>query len=107
MRGVRAAHFALHSGLVNGPLHDALFSAYDELGIKVDLFLPGGQAEIEGLNIISKIRDVAYGYKWLARHLISVDWCQYSIFSGTTEDPMAITGLLGRVYRRPVITIAQ
>ena len=49
MRGVRAAHFALHSGLVNGPLHDALFSAYDELGITVDLFLPGGQAEIEGL----------------------------------------------------------
>jgi glycosyltransferase involved in cell wall biosynthesis len=103
----RVAHFLLIPELANSPPNDALINAWLELGQDVDLYAPGGQMDLASYGNRVQGFAVSYGYRWLARNLLKPGWRKYAAFSGTTEDPLAIAGLLGTLWRRPVLTLAD
>ena len=103
----RVAHFVLIPELATSPPNDALINAWLELGWDVDLFAPGERMDIAAYGSRVHGLSVSYGYRWLACNLLRPSWRAYSAFSGTTEDPLAVAGLLGRTWRRPVLTLAD
>jgi len=103
----RAAHFLLIPELAYSPPNDALVNALLELGYEVDLFAPGEASDTSRYGPRVRACSASYGYRWMARNLLSPRWSRYSLFAGTTEDPMAVAGLLARLYRRPCVTMAD
>ncbi len=97
----RAAHFLLNPDLAGSPPNEAIVAGLRELGYTVDLFA-AGNAGVTGVTGI-----VEYGNRWIAKNVLSGRWRSYDLFSGTTEDPMAVVGLLSRVHRRPCFTLAD
>ncbi len=109
MKPRRAAHFISSEKVWGNPSNEAHTAALLSVGYDVDVYCPGPAHEIEARSNIRGLRflTVEYGYRWLLRNIISRHWLQYRLFSGTTEDPMAVAGLLARVYRAACITIAD
>jgi glycosyltransferase involved in cell wall biosynthesis len=103
----RVAHFLLIPELAYSPPNDALISAWIELGFAVDVFAPGGSFDVTRYGDSIRALPVEYGYRWLLANLCKPTWRNYRAFSGTTEDPLAIVGALGRFWRRPIITLAD
>ena len=103
----KAAHFLLVKELAHSPPNDAIVSALRELNMEVDLFAPGMTDEDVHYGKGVRGRSAEYGVKWLARNLFSRRWMEYSVFSGTCEDPMVVVGMLGQVYRRPTFCLAD
>lgn len=103
----RAAHFLLLPELARSPPNDALISALLELGYEIDVFAPGGGADVSDYCAAIRVLPVEYGYRWLARNALSLRWRRYALFSGTTEDPMGVAGNLARLHGRPHITLAD
>lgn len=103
----RVAHFLVIPELAHSPPNDAAVTAWLDLGYEVDLFAPGGGFDVRRYGPGVRAHAAEYGYRWLARNLISPRWRRYAAFSGTTEDPMAVAGLLGWLYRRPVVSMAD
>lgn len=103
----RVAHFLLIPELAHSPPNDAAVAAWQELGFDVDLYAPGGRFDVSRYGPGVRACEAEYGYRWLVRKVLAGHWRAYAAFSGTTEDPMALAGLLGRIYRRPVVTFAD
>jgi hypothetical protein len=103
----RVAHFLLIPELAHSPPNDAAVTAWLDLGYEVDLYAPGGNFPVKRYGPGVRARAASYGYRWIAGNAISAHWFDYACFSGTTEDPMALVGLLGWLYCRPVITFAD
>ena len=95
MKTKYAAHFLLIPELANSPPNDAIVSALLELGYKVDLYAFGDKIPVE------------YSNKWILKNLFSNRWRKYDLFSGTSEDPMAVVGVLAFWNRRPSFTLAD
>jgi len=90
-----AAHFLLIPELAGSPPNDAIVSALGELGYNVDLYAPGGDLPVE------------YSNTWILKNLLSSRWRKYDLFSGTSEDPMAVAGAFAFLNRRPSFTLAD
>lgn len=103
----RVAHFLLIPELAHSPPNDAAVTAWLDMGFDVDLFAPGGPFAVDRYGPRVRAMPAEYGYRWLARNLMSPRWRSYSVFSGTTEDPLAVAGSLGWLHRRPVVTFAD
>jgi glycosyltransferase involved in cell wall biosynthesis len=50
---------------------------------------------------------VEYGKRWILRNALLPRWRKYSVFSGSTEDPMSVVGILSWLHRRPSFTLAD
>jgi hypothetical protein len=96
----RAGHFLLNRFLAGSPPNEAIVAALEEAGLDVDLFAPGAEP---GSGILS----LEYGYGWIAKNVASPRWRRYDVFSGTSEDPMAIVGVLSRLHRKPSFCLAD
>ena len=103
----RAAHFLLMPSLANSPPNNALINVLLSLGYQVDVFAPGADVDLKRYGQGVRAMSVSYGYRWMMRNGLSRRWLGYSLFSGTTEDPMAVAGNLARIYRKPCITMAD
>ena len=103
----KAAHFLLLPELVCSPPNEAIVFALQELGYQVHLYAPGGDFGIADYGSGVHSQYVEYGKRWIFRNFFSMKWLDYQLFSGTTEDPMAIAGLLSSFYRRPSFTLAD
>jgi glycosyltransferase involved in cell wall biosynthesis len=103
----RAAHFISWPYLLDNPSNRALITALLELGYAVDVFTIDATLDVAHYGSDVRAQHVEYGYRWIAANLIGTRWSQYSLFSGTTEEPMAVAGLLARVYRRRCVTMAD
>lgn len=95
MKTKNAAHFLLTPELAGSPPNDAIVGALSELGYNVDLYAPGGSLPVE------------YSNGWILKNLFSSRWRKYDLFSGTSEDPMAVVGALAFWNRRPSFTLAD
>ncbi|MEY4353096.1 MAG: hypothetical protein RLZZ609_1337 [Cyanobacteriota bacterium] len=95
----KAAHFLLIPELMCSPPNKAIISAYLELGYSVDIFSPGYPNDPHYYGQDVKIFRVDYTWLWIFRNLINTRWTSYKCFSGTSEDPLAVVGLLSFLYR--------
>ena len=102
----RIAHFLMVPELSRSPPSEALISAYLELGYAVDLYAPG-ICRIDDYGPALSSRGVEYGKRWLLRNVWRPKWRRYAAFSGTSEDPLALVGLLSAIHRRPAIALAD
>ncbi|MFN9990553.1 MAG: hypothetical protein ACK549_09945 [Cyanobacteriota bacterium] len=96
---LKAAHFLLIPELMCSPPNKAIISAYLELGYSVDIFSPGRPNEPQYYGENVRIFGVEYTWIWILRNIISLKWLSYKCFSGTSEDPLAVVGLLSFLYR--------
>lgn len=103
----RAAHFVSAAYLVDNPSNNAFICALLELGYAVDVFTPATELNLSQYGPEVRALHADFGYRWMMRRMFSIRWLRYSLFSGTTEDPMAVAGLLSRIYRRPCVTVAD
>ena len=103
----RIAHFLLVPELAGSPPNKAAITAWLHLGHQVDVFSPEKPADVSVYGPKVTSQKVAYGYKWMLRHSLSPRWARYDAFSGTTEKPLAVAGLLSQLHRRPLITFAD
>lgn len=94
----KAAHFLLIPELMCSPPNKAIITAYLELGYSVDIFSPGYSDGIDCYGKNVQAFRVEYTWLWIARNLISPRWLSYKCFSGTSEDPLAVVGLLSFLY---------
>jgi glycosyltransferase involved in cell wall biosynthesis len=106
-KGKKAAHFLRIPELAGSPPNEALISAYLELGYEVDLFTPGGSCDIGAYGSRVECRPAEYGRRWLLCNALLPFWGRYSLFSGTSEDPLAIVGVLSTLHRRPSIALVD
>lgn len=58
-----------------------------------------------GLGV--EMYEAHYAARWIGRNMWSLRWRRYSAFSGTTEDPMVVVGMLSALHRRPSFTLAD
>jgi len=99
----RAAHFLLQPVLWNSPPNDALVRAYTSCGYDVDMYSP----EIKQEHAAAKLLPVEYGFKWIFKNAFSLRWRHYDAFSCTTEDPVAVAGVLAFIWRKPLIVLSD
>lgn len=102
----RAAHFLLVPELAASPPNEAIVQALGELGYEVDLYAPGGEARTPQ-GSLPPVYPVEYGRRWILKHAPSLRWRRYALFSGTTEDPMAVVAVLAWLHHRPSFTLAD
>ncbi len=103
----RVAHFISSPYLVDSPPNASLISAFLELGYDVDVFTNDPSLNVTHLGSRVRARHVEYRLRWMAGNLLNPKWFAYSAFSGTTEDPMAVAGLLARLTAKPCVTMAD
>jgi len=105
----RAAHFLLVPHLELSPPNDAISRAYKELGYEVEHFAPrlGSSSKDSQLDQYQHLSPVAYGYRWLLQNAFHPRWSNYDAFSCTSEDPIAIAGVLAFIWRKPLIFLSD
>jgi hypothetical protein len=105
-RRKRAAHFLLLPELADSPPNAAIVASLQELGYDVDLFAPG---EFRGTPHGPSVgaHHAEYGLRWLAANALSPRWRQYDLFSGTSEDPLAVSAVLSLVHGRPSFALVD
>lgn len=106
MKG-KIAHFLLDPVLATSPPNEAFISAMLEIGYEVDLYAPGPVTELSYYGKGVRAFLVEYGYRWMARNAFRWKWREYRALSGTTEDPMAVVGVLAALHGRRVLTLAD
>ncbi len=94
----RAAHFLLVPELLYSPPNEAIVQAYLENGYIVDIYAPGNLEK--NTDYGSRIRTllVSYTWAWLLKNFLNPKWLAYDCISGTSEDPLAVVGLLSLFY---------
>lgn len=103
----RAAHFLLHPELAGSPPNEAIIGALLDLGYHIDLYAPGGGSVAGLYDERVSMYPAEYGKRWLARQALSWKWRGYASFSGTSEDPLAVAGVLAWLHRRPFFALAD
>ena len=96
----KVAHFLFHAVLSGSPPNTALKQIFTELGYQVDEYAPDA-IEGDGINSTS------YGLIWALKQAWRPHWKRYEAFSCTSEDPIAVAGLLAFIWRKPLIFISD
>ena len=97
----RAAHFLLVPELLYSPPNQAIIEALLSCGYRVDVFSPGNPQDPSDYGPDVTPHRANYTLRWLGRHLLDRRWWSYACFSGTSEDPLAVVGVLAALTRRP------
>lgn len=96
----RVAHFLLIPELLDSPPNNAIIKAYLECGYNVDVFSPGKLDYVTQYGPKVRTYTVTYTWMWALKNIISLRWFKYEWISGTSEDPLAIVGLLSFIYAK-------
>ncbi|MEB3199686.1 MAG: hypothetical protein VKK62_04045 [Synechococcaceae cyanobacterium] len=102
----RAAHFLLIPELLESPPNRAIITALINNGFEVDVYAPG---LAPGLAYGGAVRTMpaSYSWRWLIKQSWRFKWRRYACFSGTSEDPLAMIGVLAALHRRPCFVLAD
>ena len=98
---MKAAHFLLTPNLWNSPPNDAIEQAYRLCGFEVDMY------SSHSVDADARLLSCEFGIRWILRNLFKPKWKQYNAFSCTSEDPVAIAGVLAFIWRKPLIVLAD
>lgn len=103
----KSAHFLHIPELAYSPPNDAVVTALLELGYHVDLFAPGENFPVDYYGPRVTANYAEYSKRWITQNIFSSKWMKYDLFSGTTEDPMSMVGLLSKLYHNPSFALAD
>jgi len=103
----KAAHFLLLPELANSPPNEAIVHALLEQDYDVDLYAPGAAFDTVSYGPRVNAYPVEYGRRWLIKNALSRRWRDYSVFSGTSEDPLAVVGTLAFLHNRPSFVLVD
>jgi glycosyltransferase involved in cell wall biosynthesis len=103
----RAAHFLLVPELLHSPPNRAIIEALLGCGYQVDVFAPGEGDDPSPYGSGVRTHRADYTLRWLSRHLADPGWWGYACFSGTSEDPLAVVGLLAALTGRPSFVLVD
>ena len=103
----QAAHFLLVPELLYSPPNRAIIEALLSCGYAVHVFSPGTPQDPSdyGPNVFTHRAE--FSMDWLRRHLLSRRWWNFDCFSGTSEDPLAVVGLLSALTGRPCFSLVD
>jgi hypothetical protein len=96
----KVAHFLLLPELLYSPPNDAIINAYLESGYSVDIFSPGQLDHATSYGSQVQTFSVNYTWIWLLKNLINFRWFKYHWISGTSEDPLALVGIISLLYSK-------
>ena len=97
----------LMAKLAGSPPNEAIINALTKLGCDIDLYAPEGVIDISMYENDLNVYPVEYGYRWLVKNAFLPKWQKYDLFSGTTEDPMAVVGMLSTIHRKKSVTLGD
>lgn len=97
----RAAHFLLIPELLTSPPNEAIIQALLTSGHEVHVFSPGKLEARTAYGVGVITHHAEYSLRWLIRNLFDPFWSTISCFSATSEDPLAVAGVLAAIHRRP------
>jgi hypothetical protein len=106
-RRKRAGHFLLIPELLYSPPNDAIIRAYIENGYAVDVYAPGKLPESTEYGEIVNTYEGSYTWIWVLKNAVRFKWLRYDCFSGTSEDPLAVVGLLSFLYKKPCFSLVD
>ena len=107
MNNLKAAHFLLIPELLYSPPNNALITAYIQNGYSVDIYSPGVLPETTSYGESVTTYRVEYSWLWILRHIINWRWFGYNLISGTSEDPLAIIGVVNLIYQTATISLVD
>jgi len=96
----KAAHFLLIPELLYSPPNDAIINAYLENNYIVDIYSPGNLCQETTYGNRVRTYQVSYSWFWLLSHVLKFKWFKYNCFSGTSEDPLAVIGILSALFNK-------
>lgn len=103
----RSAHFLLIPELLYSPPNDAIINAYIENNYLVDVYSPGELPERTTYGSRVRTYQVSYSWFWVLRHGLRMKWLGYNCFSGTSEDPLAVVGILSVLFNKKSFSLVD
>ncbi|MFN7900197.1 MAG: hypothetical protein ACK5N0_11145 [Synechococcaceae cyanobacterium] len=100
------AHFLHVPGLIHSPPNTAIITALLEQGFQVDVFAPEMPVGVAYGGAV-RTGPVSYSWKWLLKNAWKPRWRAYASFSGTSEDPLGVVGVLAALHQRPSFVLAD
>ena len=102
-----AAHFLLIPELLYSPPNRAIIESLLASGYEVHLFAPNFKPSTTDYGARVFTHDVVYSFRWLIKALIHPFWWKVHCVSGTSEEPLAIVGLLAFILRKKSFVLAD
>lgn len=102
-----SAHLLLNPELLYSPPNNAIVNALLEEGYEVHIYSPNlGDTNTE---YGEKVRTflIGYSWRWIAKNIVNWKWKGYDLYSGTSEDPLGIVGLLSFLYQKPSFSLVD
>jgi glycosyltransferase involved in cell wall biosynthesis len=103
----RAAHFLLIPELLYSPPNRAIIEALLSSGYEVHVFSPGlaSSSTEYGPKVIT--HTASYSFRWVATVIFQPFWWSVNCISGTSEEPLAVVGLLAFILRKKSFILAD
>jgi len=103
----RAAHLLLIPELLYSPPNRAILEALLASGYEVHIFSPNLAPSLTeyGPNVFT--HTASYSFRWIAKIILDPFWWSVSCISGTSEEPLAVVGLLAFLLRKKSFILAD
>ncbi len=103
----RAAHFLLIPELLYSPPNRAIVEALLASDYEVHIFSPNliSSPTDYGPNVIT--HTASYSFRWVAKVILDPFWWSIRCISGTSEDPLAVVGLLAFLLQKKSFVLAD
>ncbi|MCX5952940.1 MAG: hypothetical protein NTZ40_05490 [Cyanobacteria bacterium] len=103
----RAAHFLLIPELLYSPPNRAIIEALLASDYEVHVFSPNllSTPTEYGSNVIT--HSATYSFRWIAKVILDPFWWSVRCISGTSEEPLAVVGLLAFLLKKKSFILAD
>lgn len=102
-----SAHLLLSPELLYSPPNDAIVNALLEEGYEVHIYAPNMGNDSTDYGDSVQTFFISYSWKWIFAHILDWKWKKYDLYSGTSEDPLGIVGLLSFIYQKPSFSLVD
>jgi len=103
----RAAHFLLIPELLYSPPNRAIIEALLSSGYEVHVFSPNLTSFSTEYGPRVFTHTASYSFRWVAKVICQPFWWSVSCISGTSEEPLAVVGLLAFILNKKSFILAD
>jgi hypothetical protein len=103
----RAAHFLLIPELLYSPPNRAIIEALLASGYEVHVFSPNLESSSTEYGPKVFTHTASYSFRWIAKVILQPFWWNVRCISGTSEEPLAVVGLLAFILKKKSFVLAD